>query len=364
MTQFEMASITEKTKDGKGIKWLVILIFSSPAILASLITVLLVFSIAFIVTSVGQVDQKELGGVSLSETGKNEIPAEFIPAYKAAAETYGINWILLAAIHKEETNFGKYLAVSSAGAVGHFQFMKCTWVGWGYPGCGGKGNANIPDSQLTDTGNITRYGGYGVDSNVDGKADPWNIEDSAYAAAKYLAASGASDGNIRAAIYAYNHADWYVQEVMDYFNSYATGYSESGTVDIRGDKAFPVTHTKNITSEFGMRDGKLHKGIDIAGGNDLGKPIVAFIEGDVIYSQWNTGGYGYLVVIQHANNMKTYYAHMQQQGITVGTHVRAGQVIGYMGTTGDSTGVHLHFEIRINDNPTNPRPYLAEWIGN
>lgn len=70
-----------------------------------------------------------------------------------------------------------------------------------------------------------------------------------------------------------------------------------------------------------------------------------------------------MVIIQHENNMKTYYAHLQKQGISKGTKVRAGQVIGYMGSTGRSTGVHLHFEIRINDQPVNPRPYLKEWIG-
>ena len=65
--------------------------------------------------------------------------------------------------------------------------MPCTWVGWGYPSCGGVGKGNISDSEKTDPAVISQYGGYGVDANGDGKADPWDIEDAIYSAANYLA---------------------------------------------------------------------------------------------------------------------------------------------------------------------------------
>ena len=107
--------------------------------------------------------------------------------------------------------------------------MPCTWVGWGYPSCGGVGKGNISDSEKTDPAVISQYGGYGVDANSDGKADPWDIEDAIYSAANYLAANGAAEGNIRDAVFAYNHADWYVEEVMGFADQYVDGYVEIKT---------------------------------------------------------------------------------------------------------------------------------------
>src|SRR5690606_10160822 len=93
-----------------------------------------------------------------------------------------------------------------------------------------------------------------------------------------------------------------------------------------------------------------------------GKPIVAFADGIVLYSQANAGGFGNLTVIDHGNGLSTYYAHMMYQGLRHGTKVRAGQTIGYVGSTGNSTGPHLHFEIRINGTPVDPLPYLREFL--
>lgn len=342
-------------------KWGLLLTFT--AIPAIVVIGLIAFIIGMAILSSVK-DEQNYGDITLSEFGANEIPVEFVPIYQAAGDKYGINWILLAAIHRVETTFSTNLGVSSAGAIGHTQFMKCTWIGWSYPACSKSslGNANIGENVYTNLAIIEQHNGYGVDADGDGKADPMNIEDSIHATAKYLAANMSK--GMEGAVYTYNHADWYVDEVMNYFSLYSSSYQpvDGRLISIKGDKAWPVPHTKNVTSEFGMRWGKPHKGIDIAGGNVLGTPIVAFMEGEVVYSQWNTGGYGYLVVIQHANNMKTYYAHQEKQGIAVGTHVRAGQTIGYIGNTGDSKGAHLHFEIRINDSPVNPRPYIAEWI--
>nr|WGD66089.1 bifunctional lytic transglycosylase/C40 family peptidase [Bacillus subtilis] len=160
----------------------------------------------------------------ISEIGENEIPAKFIPIYKAAAKKYGVPWNLLAAHHRVETRFSTIKnMVSPVGAVGHMQFMARTWVGWGYPG-DRLGDANIPNEVLTNPKMIKKYGGYGVDANGDGKADPFDIEDAVFSAANYLAHNGAADGNIREAVFAYNHADWYVEEVMGYAEKYVKGY--------------------------------------------------------------------------------------------------------------------------------------------
>lgn len=179
-------------------------------------------------------EAKPKGGVGfwggeISEIGANEIPAAFIPIYKAAEQKYGVPWNLLAAHHRVETRFSTISPmVSPAGATGHMQFMPCTWVGWGHPSCGGLGRGNIPDSQLTDPAVISKYGGYGEDANGDGRADPMDLEDAVFSAAKYLAANGAADGNFRDAVFAYNHASWYVEEVLGFADQYVKGFIAIG----------------------------------------------------------------------------------------------------------------------------------------
>ena len=185
-------------------------------------------SIFVIVASSGEEVRKEGSGYwggDISELGTNEIPAQFIPIYKAAEEKYGVPWNLLAAHHRVETRFSSINPmISPVGAEGHLQFMPCTWVGWSHPSCGGSGQGNISDSEKTNPAVISKYGGYGVDANGDGKADPWNMEDAIYSAAKYLAANSAAEGNFRDAVFAYNHDDRYVEEVMWYADQYVDGY--------------------------------------------------------------------------------------------------------------------------------------------
>jgi murein DD-endopeptidase MepM/ murein hydrolase activator NlpD len=110
-----------------------------------------------------------------------------------------------------------------------------------------------------------------------------------------------------------------------------------------------------ITSPFGMRWGSLHPGIDIGAG--MGTPIKAAASGRVIVAAYS-GGYGNLVVIDHGNGLATAYAHQSQIAVSVGQQVAQGQVIGYVGSTGFSTGPHLHFEVRVNGSPVDPMGYL------
>ncbi|MEZ5144290.1 MAG: peptidoglycan DD-metalloendopeptidase family protein [Acidimicrobiales bacterium] len=117
---------------------------------------------------------------------------------------------------------------------------------------------------------------------------------------------------------------------------------------------FPTSGT--VTSEYGMRWGRLHAGLDISA--PIGTPIVAAAGGTVIFAGWNGGGYGNLVVIDHGGGLSTAYAHQSRVAASVGQRVSAGQVIGYVGSTGSSTGPHLHFETRENGNAVNPRRYL------
>jgi murein DD-endopeptidase MepM/ murein hydrolase activator NlpD len=120
-----------------------------------------------------------------------------------------------------------------------------------------------------------------------------------------------------------------------------------------GKFAWPVIGS-SISSGFGTRWGKFHKGVDLTSGN---RSILAADNGKVIYAGY-TSDYGNHIIIDHLNGYKTVYAHLSKINVSVGTTVEKGEKIGIMGSTGDSTGTHLHFEVRTNDNPQNPLKYL------
>ena len=117
--------------------------------------------------------------------------------------------------------------------------------------------------------------------------------------------------------------------------------------------ARPVSGT--ITSPFGRRSRGIHTGLDIA--TTKGTPIGAAAAGTVTYAA-RKGTYGNLVVIDHGNGIQTYYAHCNSINCSVGQKVSQGQMISTVGTTGNSTGSHLHLEIRINGICYNPKNYL------
>lgn len=116
-----------------------------------------------------------------------------------------------------------------------------------------------------------------------------------------------------------------------------------------------------VTSEYGYRihpiygSRRLHAGIDM--GAATGSPIEA-AKGGTVISAGSRGGYGNTVVISHGGGISTLYAHQSEIAVSAGDQVGRGEVIGYVGSTGNSTGPHLHFEIRVNGDATNPRPYL------
>jgi murein DD-endopeptidase MepM/ murein hydrolase activator NlpD len=131
-----------------------------------------------------------------------QVPLSTLHAlWQQAGSAYGIPWQVLASINKIESNFGQNMGPSSAGAVGWMQFMPSTWLRWG------------------------------VDADGDGIADPWNATDAIYAAARYLAAAGGQT-DIARGVFAYNHADWYVREVLDLAKVYGQG-GITQTVDLQ-----------------------------------------------------------------------------------------------------------------------------------
>jgi murein DD-endopeptidase MepM/ murein hydrolase activator NlpD len=110
-----------------------------------------------------------------------------------------------------------------------------------------------------------------------------------------------------------------------------------------------------ITSGFGPRWGRMHQGLDIAA--PTGRPITAAKSGTVIVAGWS-GGYGQLVVIDHGGGLATAYAHQSRIAVKTGDPVTQGGLVGFVGSTGHSTGPHLHFEVRVNGAAQDPLPYL------
>jgi murein DD-endopeptidase MepM/ murein hydrolase activator NlpD len=126
--------------------------------------------------------------------------------------------------------------------------------------------------------------------------------------------------------------------------------------------AMPLQSNANFTSGYGIRSdpfrgrAAMHAGIDLAG--PMGSPIYATADGIVGRSEWNNGGYGNLVEIDHGQGIQTRYGHLSQRIATAGQRVHRGDLIGLMGSTGRSTGSHLHYEVRIDGRAVNPVPFM------
>lgn len=135
----------------------------------------------------------------------------------------------------------------------------------------------------------------------------------------------------------------------------------SGTIKGGGTLLWPSASSTNVTSPYGVRyhpiqkRNKMHTGIDI--GASYGTNVLAAEAGTVKLSGWN-GGYGKCVVIDHGNGLSTLYGHNSVLSVSVGATVTKGQVIAQVGSTGNSTGPHIHFEVLVNGNCSNPMSYL------
>ena len=163
---------------------------------------------------------------------------------------------------------------------------------------------------------------------------------------------------------AINKLEREIQEAIAAANKPASGSGGSkNPVFVSGKFTWPVPGYYNITSYYGSRWGRLHGGIDISSAGIAGKPIVAAADGVVIAAGYNTGGYGNWVMINHGTNggnqYVTLYGHMKYSpSVSNGQKVSAGKVIGYVGSTGRSTGNPLHFEVRVNGSRVNPMSYF------
>lgn len=283
--------------------------------------------------------QNNVGGAPTSKA-QEEIPKDLIPKYIAAAKKYNVPWQLLASIHKQETNFGRTTTpgdrsmISSAGAKGPMQFTDATWKD------------------------------FGVDGDGDGVANVWDEDDAIFSAANMLRQTlDRNGGDLRKAVLRYNRSGTYADQVLARAEAYAqpqTSVSAPGM----GKLMFPLPapYKPVPTSNFGMRrhpitgEIKPHTGTDF--GAAPGTPVMAAAGGTVTRAEW-AGGYGNLVELDH-NGFVTRYAHLSRIDVSRGQIVAPGQVVGAVGSTGDSTGPHLHFEVRVKGKPVDPMTVLSK----
>ena len=346
---------------------------------------------------------------------------QLMPLWQQAGAQYGIPWQVLAAINKVESNFGRNMGPSSAGAIGWMQFMPATWLEWG------------------------------MDANGDGVADPWNPQDAIFSAARYLAAAGGQT-DLPRAVFAYNHADWYVREVLQLADLYSTGASTALSFDglqqsLDAARSAVVSAAANVTAagvrvralqarERGMpllsdrlalepaiaqqmarlgaartaladARGKLaraqrasaaasftpaaasllaapsyssgyvfpvgggpgevsashthhdYPAVDIAA--PLGAPVYALADG-VVQRAWSDPdpacGIGF--TMQAADGQAWTYCHLAvlDAGVAAGATLSAGQEVGLVGATGDATGPHLHLQLQ----PADAWPQQESWF--
>lgn len=330
-----------------------------PVLLIILLAILIIFILILIVVAITVIPQ-----LALYDDLEGEIPIEFIYIYMEAGEKYDIPWTILAAVHKVESDFGHNKNDSPVGATGHMQFMPCTWVGWSYPGCKGtSGNPadGMPHHVLTSPTAIKQYGGYGLDGNGDGVADPWDVVDAVYTAAKYLKTLGVSDDPARA-LTIYNAGSTnsaagqeYAQMVLGHSAVYAVSVGNTDGIPVFSGgviNGFPVNGDVRITSTYGMRDGRMHRGIDF--GTPVGTPIFVPVDGVVTQvgcdSKGCDQGYGKRIYVKHQEEDRTFYtiyAHLARYNVKVGDRVQAGQRVALSGNTGRSSGPHLHWQVNV-----------------
>jgi murein DD-endopeptidase MepM/ murein hydrolase activator NlpD len=294
--------------------------------------------------------------------------APFIGMYKAAAEHWKVNWYLLASIHMQESGFGTSTLPGVRSGVNRFG---C---------CAGPMQFNVRDGTWDGHKNAykeieaARPPAYPLQQ--PSHPSPYDSFDAIAAAAHKLSADGAdaslySSGTHRATC-AYVGACSEVDncggpseycQVLPRARAWEKEgtRAEPGVAPVPAAGGWPLSIPGRITSAFGMRDGRPHKGLDIAA--PPGTPIVAHAAGRVSLRQNEavSGGYGNFACVDHGA-YESCYAHMIAPAmVTLGQQVSAGQQLGRVGSTGRSTGPHLHFEIRMpgHGRALCPAPYLG-----
>lgn len=260
-------------------------------------------------------------------------PSDLRFIYEGAAATCdGLDWSILAAIHYEETRHGTGLATSSKGAQGPMQFLPST------------------------------FKSYRVDGDGDGRARINDLEDAVFSAANLLCANGAGDpSRLADAIWTYNHSESYVTRVLARARRYRVdGLPAHPATPI----ACPVVGYVSFTDTYGAprSGGRSHEGVDMFAAE--GTPLVAVSDGTTFLVENVDDDIGGVSLWIRADNGDTYYyAHNAANAVgSNGESVRRGQVVAYLGRTGNaaSTPPHLHFEVHPGGGaPINPTALVA-----
>ncbi|MGH8983855.1 MAG: peptidoglycan DD-metalloendopeptidase family protein [Acidimicrobiia bacterium] len=338
--------------------------------LAPLAILALVLILAVATTS-GNCD----GTGSASETAQREIPADLLPVYQNAAATCpGLPWDVLAAVGAIESSHARGTADPATGdthppilgpaldgtnafaripdatmptgwahALGPMQFLSTTWAEWG----------RLAPGRPTGA-----------------QADPHNAWDAIYSAAAYLCGSAGEITDLRAALFRYNNSYAYVDDILTQASEYSSGTAQQGSCEPElvsvepvtggGQLAWPVQGP--VTSGYGHRvhpihrDWSFHAGIDISAA--MSTPIHAPAAGTVRRAG-TEGGCGNSVTIDHGDGLVTRYCHFSVITTAIGSPLTAGETFALVGSTGDSTGPHLHFEVYDRDQIVDPLNYLA-----
>jgi hypothetical protein len=290
------------------------------------------------------------GGVPNFIIRKFRVPPFLLSIYQAAGIEYGIRWEVLAAINEIETDYGRNLSVSSAGAVGWMQFMPSTWQT------------------------------YGTDANEDGRKDPYNPVDAIFAAARYLHAAG-YEQDVRRAIFAYNHADWYVDSVLLRARLIAGVPADLiGSLTGLTEGRFPVHARARYADDLAERQPlkRVRRGENAANvvesaderrSIDIfarpGAPVVAVSAGQIKQIGHNRRLGRYLTLQDVYGNRYTY-AHLGSSSprLEVGSHVIGGRVVGRVRRTVAGRAAHLDFSIRPAGRGApriDPKPILDGW---
>jgi murein DD-endopeptidase MepM/ murein hydrolase activator NlpD len=276
---------------------------------------------------------------------KFRVPPFLLPIYQAAGVEYGVRWEVLAAINEIESDYGRNLRVSSAGAVGWMQFLPSTWKR------------------------------FGVDANKDGRMDPYNPVDAIFAAARYLQAAG-YEQDARQAIFAYNHADWYVDSVLlrarliaavpsDLIGS-LTGLTE-GRFPVRG----PASYADDIAErQLEKRVGRGENAANLVESSEARRSVDIFATRGAAVVAVNDSVVkrvsAHRLVVQDVYGNRYAYrqlGHVSKQ-LGQGAHVRAGAVVGRIGAGSNGTAAHLRFSIRPSGRGApsiDPKPILDGW---
>lgn len=253
-----------------------------------------------------------------------DVPFPLLPVYMEA-ENENTSWARLAAIHKVTNEFGleKARRVDTTGVL------------------------DFP---------VTLWDTYKVEGDGDGTIDPYNPYDAVFSLARYLQWS---ELGMEEALQEWFGNSEQVQEVYHWEAEY------SEVIINESEWIWPVIGYTYLSSDFGYRidpitgeQGAFHTGMDIPA--PTGTPVVAVQPGKVIEATRSNQGYGNLIRLQHEDGDVSWYAHLSDLAVSREATVGQGEVIGWVGSTGRSTGPHLHFEIRIAGQPVDPFPYFLQ----